>query len=675
MATIEELEQAVRRAHQSGDIDSVRRIGRELRALQRGEAASAAVDSTGRTLGLAGRAAVEGTALGVLGLPALAYDGTVGTLENLARHGYNLGVDAYNYALDGDAQRVSYRDPFQTSNAVLELGQMGADALELPRPESGGERLASEAVRGGISALTGAGTARLLSAGAHHLPTLAQRTLSTLSSYPATQTSAGTAAGYFGERSAQYANEAGYGPGAQTGARMVGSVVGGLGGAVVPGVARGTLQTLDELRQPLTSAGQQRVAGTVLRDLATDPDEAARTMALSREIVPGSRPTVAEVSRDPGLISNQNAVRSAFDQQGLFAQRESANNLARRAALDGIAPDAPTLQSMRAQLRADTDDLLQRNLWPSSVQVNPASVARIDAQVRQILDSPAGQRPEVRRAMSEVLRGMRRLGSRKTEPEYLYSYRKTLATLRDGVFDNPGSPPMRLARGELDGVIRTLDNVIEEGAPGFKRYLDNYARRAAEIDAMERIDTVRSRSVSSIPDPIAQVDFLAGPAFRREVRKLAQDRGVQLTATQQRVLDEISTDLGNAGATRSNPVRVAGSDTARNISSMGYVMRRILGGGADDPTLRGLLSPTLERPLEFLYRMPSEQIQALVVDAFLDPRFAAQLMQRASPRRVESIIYQLYDRARVGTARGLVEGVTRDAFPVQLEPSGQRERQ
>jgi hypothetical protein len=75
-----------------------------------------------------------------------------------------------------------------------------------------------------------------------------------------------------------------------------------------------------------------------------------------------------------------------------------------------------------------------------------------------------------------------------------------------------------------------------------------------------------------------------------------------------------------------------GSDTFRNMSVsnlIGTMMARDIG---DNATLK-----TLSKGLSFLYRVPDEQLQRLLVDAMLDPALARQFMQRASVSTVETV--------------------------------------
>jgi hypothetical protein len=53
----------------------------------------------------------------------------------------------------------------------------------------------------------------------------------------------------------------------------------------------------------------------------------------------------------------------------------------------------------------------------------------------------------------------------------------------------------------------------------------------------------------------------------------------------------------------------------------------------------------MTRPLDFLYKLPDQQIQQLLVEAMLDPQLAAQMMSKASIMKVEPLAKSLRNKA------------------------------
>jgi hypothetical protein len=77
---------------------------------------------------------------------------------------------------------------------------------------------------------------------------------------------------------------------------------------------------------------------------------------------------------------------------------------------------------------------------------------------------------------------------------------------------------------------------------------------------------------------------------------------------------------------------------------------------------------TLARPLQWMYKLPEERVQALLVDAMLDPKLAADLMARANIVRVGGLSERLRQRAvdmGMSSAIGSTEAEARRARGVQ----------
>jgi hypothetical protein len=75
-------------------------------------------------------------------------------------------------------------------------------------------------------------------------------------------------------------------------------------------------------------------------------------------------------------------------------------------------------------------------------------------------------------------------------------------------------------QGELGTIKSALDDVIEQGAPGYQQYLKNYAAASQPINAMELLQANRERLTNAkgqiMPD-----------RFHRFVVDLASDRGAR----------------------------------------------------------------------------------------------------------------------------------------------------
>lgn len=169
-------------------------------------------------------------------------------------------------------------------------------------------------------------------------------------------------------------------------ARIFAGIVGGGAGALGQGAVTRTGRAIGEFFRPLTTDGARRTAGRVIGDLSTDP-AAVRTalQTAPREIVPGSSPTTARLTNDPGLLATENVLAAGPARGGEFVLR-AADNAARRA--DLIAKTQPggsvgaTADFFRAQIEAARGQLSQ---------AEAQSAARVQAALDAL---PAGATPQ-----------------------------------------------------------------------------------------------------------------------------------------------------------------------------------------------------------------------------------------------------------------------------------------
>lgn len=111
------------------------------------------IDQIGRTIGVGARALVEGAPIAIGSLPALASD-AYDSLINLTRMGWNVVADEQN--------QLQLIPPFQATRLGMQAGEELASMTGLPKPETSGEKMLTEAIKFGEAAATGSGGAKLL---------------------------------------------------------------------------------------------------------------------------------------------------------------------------------------------------------------------------------------------------------------------------------------------------------------------------------------------------------------------------------------------------------------------------------------------------------------------------------------------------------------------------------
>jgi hypothetical protein len=527
----------------------------------------------------------------------------------------------------------------------------------LPEPATAQERIVQDVVRAGTSAAGAArgagvigtslareaartGAAPAMGPGAP----IAAEVMNILARYPTQQTAAASlAAGAGGTL-----REQGASPSAQLGGSLLAGMV-APGGPRLPITAQ-VAGAPANLVRPFTEQGRQVIVGNVLNRLATTPEATAARLATAEPLVPGVRPTTAAVARDPGLAAAEVPIR-ALDEMGAFPSRLSANQQAILEAyrrLSGRPGSIAQAEAKRGEITAP-----MREQAFANVQVDPQTfqsglTLTVNKAIDSIKNSPAGVRQDVEVAMNWATSRL----AKARNPMELYEVRKDLAAAMMGKY-NQDNPSLRLAKGQLSDVVKAVDDVIEASAPGFKAYMEKYSKMSAPIDQMRVLQDIERRVTTGQPNLMTGEPVIAAGSLRRQLATRAEEIGAELSPAAQRKLDNIVEEINRGMAATAPGVRPPGSDTFRNMS-MGNLIGRVFSESlATNTTLR-----TMTRPLDFLYKLPDQQIQQLLVEAMLDPQLASQLMSKASVMKVEPLARSLRQKAEqlgFGAAIGAAE--------------------
>ena len=525
-----------------------------------------------------------------------------------------------------------------------------ATKMGMPVPETPTERVVSDIVRAGTST---AGSARGAGVVAQNLAAsnlmrgqaagIPSEVFSLLSRYPAQQVAGAGMAGAAGGT----LRESGASPGAQMGGAMLAGMV-APGGPKLPFTQR-ALAAPATVVQPFTQAGREVIVGNVLNRLATNPEAAQARLAGAAPLVPGVRPTTAGAAFDPGLAASETAIR-ALDQSGAFPSRISQNQQALLDAyrrLSGGPGSIPYAEAKRAGIAGPMREQAFENRAPVTADA-------IEAQIQATMSDPMKQRGVVLDAMQEVRRliNARKAPDGTLDPAALYSVRKDIADMMSGRLQGEKAN-LRLARSELADLLPVIDNTIDSGAPGFKAYMEKYAKMSGPIDQMRLLQDIERKVTTGQPNLMTQEPVLAAGALRRQLANRADEIGAELSAPAQRRLDNIIAEINRGMAATAPGVKVPGSDTFKNMS-MGNLIGKIFSESmATNTTLR-----TMTRPLDFLYKLPDDKIQQLLVEAMLDPQTASVLMSKANMMKVEPLAKSLREKAirmGMGSAIGAVQ--------------------
>lgn len=566
-------------------------------------------DSIGRQLGLTGRAAAQSLmTLGGLG-PMIA-------------------------------------DPFQRMAGVQtssEGVQQLLNAAGFPQPRTPTERVVQD-VSSGLAST--AGISRLA---AQQAPKLA----SPVSRYVAQQfaenpqaqaavTAAATAA-------SGSARESGMSPAAQMGLGLAAGTM-APGGGSLPSTQR-AMSAPREMVSPFSQSGREAIAGQVLNRLATDPTAARQSLIQNAESsIPNFQRTMAAAARDPGLAAAETPLRGldAANQMGarLTANQQALLNEFRR--ISGRPGSIPYAETKRSAVTGPMREQAFENVQPAPV-VGPIGTTQA------ILNDPNKQRRIVQQAMEEVQKLLMSKVDRNTgmaDPRALYAVRKDIASMMAGKYGKDQAD-FRMARGELNDVMRSIDDAIEMGAPGYKDYMSKYAKISGGIDQMRLLQGIESKVTTGQPGLTGE-PVLAASGMRRQLAQKQDELGMQLSGAAQNKLNNIMEEINRGQASTAPGIKPPGSDTFKNLS-IGNLIGKVLSQNmADNKTLR-----TMTRPLDWLYKLPDEAIQQLLIDASLDPKLASQLMGKANMMTIDTVSKSLKTKAQrlgYGGAIGISQG-------------------
>ena len=519
--------------------------------------------------------------------------------------------------------------PTQTQAVEKTLSAVG-----FPQPRTAQERVIQDVATAGYGT---SGLARAAGEVAPKLPGMGRELAQFFAQSPKAQTAAAlTASGAGG-----MLREGGAPPALQVGGAM-------LAGMVAPGgptlsTTQRALAAPSGLVKPFTQAGREVIVGNVLNRLATDPQRAMQNLQQAQPLVPGVRVTTAAGARDPGLAAAETAIRG-LDQSGAFPSVLSSNQQAllesfRRLGGRGGDVTMPGSIPYAEAKRAGITGPLRESAFANK---QPVSVLPIADAISSIMANPATQRKTVDEAMGYVNNLLAKRIDPETgtiDPMALYSVRKDITDAMAGKLSGEQAN-LRLAKGQLAELLPIIDNVIESGAPGFKNYMQKFEKSSSAIDQMKIMQGIEAQVTTGQPNLMTGEPVLAAGALRRQLATKAEEIGAQLSPPAQRRLDNIIDEINRGQAATAPGVKAPGSNTFQNMS-MGNLIGRVFSESmADNTTLR-----TMTRPLDFLYKLPDQQIQQLLVEAMLDPKLAAMMMGKANIMKVEPMAQSLRKKA------------------------------
>jgi len=569
----------------------------------------------GRQLGLTGRAALTGA----LSIPTMGADALTGLINVLA------------------GRQVMQPTSQSLQSLMTQLG--------VPTPQTPQERVVQDVTSAGFGVAGPASIAQRFAPSAQEFFTKSL----------GTQGAAATA----GALASGAARESDVGP--------VGQTLGALGGAITAGGMVGSApvmaRTAREIVRPFTEAGREVITGNVLRNLASDAEQAIKSGATYVPKIGGYTPTTAQATRDIGLINAETALKGMDVTKGRFATQALEANQAQMAILNRLAKDDDALTAAIKKRDEVTAPLREDAFANSTVtpEIFQSGIAlTVNKTIDDILASPVGKRQTTISVMKDAKDDI----ARATTPAELYEIRKDLRIAAQGLLDKsdrggPTAGAYKAAKEPLSQVIRAVDDAIEAGATGYKDYLAKYAASSKGIERLEAAQEFKGKVLSTTPDPSRINDYLISqPKFLNAIR--AAEKETNLSNTQLAVLKRVAEDLDSGVLARAT--KSMGSDTFKNMSTANVI------GGMIGKQMFGDVPLVLQKvsaPMNWLYNGTDDAIRELLVNAMLDPKLAATLMKKANVMTVEPLSKELQRKA-LQLGYGATFGLTEKPYRVDL---------
>lgn len=491
-------------------------------------------------------------------------------------------------------------------------------------------------------------------------------------------------------------------------ARIGGGVVGGGLGSGVQGLARYGGQIARSTMDPFTLSGRDKIIGQTLNRAATDPRAASTAMGGYSPRVPGSQATAAQAANDPGLLAFENSLKGQVGAGGDFAVQTAKNNAARLQAADAIAPTVTAEQAgdtLRNAMQGRKDALTKLRsdaagpMYEAAKVMDPAIAGKPILQY--VMDQAANETGPIRNALKLAQSSLfvgegqsRRLAS---SPAEFQAARRALDAQIAKL--EPGSP----IEAKLIGVRNQVDDALKSGpmfamadrtfrqmSEPLRPFDKKYGPRVAKALETGPYDGPYTQPSQGIPDAFARRgatgmdEMLAATGlanqpvkhamlgryiddFKSAVRTTADDplQGKVLSAAeadrwwqgnkaafakvatkdQVKAMETLIDDFAIGGRRTTG---VTGPLTAQNLAS-GNMLNTIL----RFPMLAdSAAAKNVARPLQFLYRIPEDELRKRLIDVLHDPKVASALMVKASEGNAK-ILAPMLERAFQGAAANL----------------------
>ena len=383
----------------------------------------------------------------------------------------------------------------------------------------------------------------------------------------------------------------------------------------------------------------ERVAAEGVLNIATDPAAVrARLAQGGYEMVPGSVPTTATLTGDPGLLAMQKGMQGTADWAKSGAQLGEQSARARMEELARIAGSSDDLAAAKAA-RAQMAEVLYEPLKNARIQ--------FDQDMAAIMS-----RPVAKKALARAANIAANNGETLTEKGLMKG--QGLQYIKIALDDIAGNPQVQQAEGIAGQELAALQNArkafgdwAKTNVPGYQEANRAYAEASRPISQMkaaqqieQEVATKGGRSSGGVPMPTAT-------QFEKAFRDAAIDQryGANFSPEAYAALENIAKDLRRSELVNAKNVSGVNSATFEKFASQS-VADRAIGGNSD-------LARRIQNLPGFSGR--NQEVSEMLTRAIADPRYANMIISALPKAKDQSAMRTLL--MNVGKQVGRQTGV------------------
>lgn len=382
-----------------------------------------------------------------------------------------------------------------------------------------------------------------------------------------------------------------------------------------------------------------------------------RTAANFDEIIPGSRPTLAQATGNAGIAALERAAISRAP--NAFNELQQANNAARMDFFNGLRGNTQTLE----QAIAARDETALPLLKDALANARPANANPVVSEIDSILASPDGKRPAVVSALNRVKQNIvDQKGNLETDVAQLYGVRKSINDQLERVAGRDNSEAQQASK-QLLQVKSALDESIEKAAPNFREYLKQYASLSKPITSQQYLQgleltdqTSSALTLNKVKAAINKIEKARKGPGANEAKDLSDEQLNGLKALHADLQREANSAKGMARGSNTfqnlatNQLieamgggTVAGAVTPAALGTgLGYLI-----GGPGGAALGGVAGSAVGSAVGGAVRARAPDVEAKLINLLLNPN-GAQALKALEDPAANSILQRVMNKGVSG---------------------------